>query len=219
MLSLFVLGGVFNETELGESFIASPSATLFWAGAAHRNVIGPLGFEQIEIEFDPTWLGYVPDAPVSEWLGGCASSDARALARLCGTEIGQEDFRTELRRFMERLGGRIERDAPDWAAAITQRLRADATLSVNELAKDVGRHPSWLGTAYRRATGEGLQETAARFRVERAAKLLRETNEPYAGIAVDAGFCDQSHMNRTFRRLLGRSPTAVRDDRQDFRQV
>jgi transcriptional regulator GlxA family with amidase domain len=66
--------------------------------------------------------------------------------------------------------------------------------------------------------GESLQELAARVRVERAARLLRESDEPLSAIAIEAGFCDQSHMNRTFRRVLGRLPTAVRGDRQFFRR-
>ncbi|HEY6922715.1 MAG TPA: helix-turn-helix domain-containing protein, partial [Steroidobacteraceae bacterium] len=104
-------------------------------------------------------------------------------------------------------------------AALTHRLSADSTLRIGDLARGACRHPSWLGSAYRQATGEGLQQTAARFRVERAARLLRESDQPYAGVAFEAGFCDQSHMNRTFRRLLGRSPATVRDERHDFRQM
>jgi AraC family transcriptional regulator len=61
--------------------------------------------------------------------------------------------------------------------------------------------------------------TAARFRVEQAARLLRETDLPLAYIATDAGFCDQSHMIRTFRRVLGRLPSAVREDKEHFRQM
>ena len=95
----------------------------------------------------------------------------------------------------------------------------DTTLKVSDLAREAHRHPSWVGSAYRHATGEGLPETAARMRVERATRLLRETDEPYASIAYDAGFCDQSHMNRTFRRVLGRTPVAVRKDRCAFRDT
>jgi AraC family transcriptional regulator len=219
LLSLVVLGGCSNETELGENSVAGPSAILFQAGAAHRNVIGPQGFEQIEIEFDPAWLGFIPDVPVSRWLNGRAGAEVRSLLRLCGTETSEEQFRAALRRFIERADIAPERDPPDWVAEIARRLHADATLQVNELAKTVGRHPSWLGTAYRRATGEGLQETAARFRVERAARLLRETDQPYAAVAADAGFCDQSHMNRTFRRMLDRLPSDVRNDRAAFRKI
>jgi transcriptional regulator GlxA family with amidase domain len=58
-------------------------------------------------------------------------------------------------------------------------------------------------------------ETAARFRVERAARALRETNHPCAYIAHEAGFCDQSHMNRSFRR----APSELSDDRTAFRQM
>ena len=102
---------------------------------------------------------------------------------------------------------------------IHRRLRKDTTLAVDDLAREVGRHPSWLGTAYRKATGEGPMETAARFRVERAARSLRETNHACARIAHEAGFCDQSHMNRTFRRVLGRAPSEVRDDQTALRQI
>jgi transcriptional regulator GlxA family with amidase domain len=123
-----------------------------------------------------------------------------------------------LHRFIERANGETERAPPSWVGTITRRLCEHTALKVNELAEEVGRHPSWLGAAYRRATGEGLQETAARFRVERAACLLRETDHPYVSIAAEVGFCDQSHMNRTFRRLLGRLPSEVRDDRSNFRQ-
>ena len=221
VLSIFVIGGYLNQTELGETFIAGPSAVLYRAGAAHRNTAGPAGFEQIEIEFDPAWLGraLVPDAFVSQWLGGPRGAEARILAQLCDIETSEVSLRAALLRFMERKSGEPEPVPPRWVGTIARRLREDATLNATTLAREVRRHPSWLGTAYRRATGEGLQETAARFRVERAARLLRETDQPSACIALEAGFCDQSHMNRTFRRVLGRVPSAVRDDRREFRQL
>ena len=83
VLSIFVLGGYLNETELGETLIAGPSAIFYQAGAAHRNAIGSVGFEQIEIEFDAAWLGHalMPATPVSRWLGGRTGAEARKLAR------------------------------------------------------------------------------------------------------------------------------------------
>jgi AraC family transcriptional regulator len=221
VLSIFVLGRYSNQTELGEIVIGGPSAILYRAGAAHRNCVGSAGFEQIEIEFDPAWLGrsLIPDAPVSRWLGGRTGAEARTLARLCGQEAEEEHLRAALQRFLQRACSQIARDPPGWVDKATQRLSEDTTLRVGNLADEMRRHPSWLGTAYRCATGEGLMETAARFRLERAALLLRETDEPSACIALEAGFCDQSHMNRTFRRLLGRLPSEVRDDRSGFRQT
>jgi AraC family transcriptional regulator len=220
VLSLFVIGGYRNETELGTTLIAGPSAILYRAGVAHRNTVASTGFEQIEIEFDPAWLGHalIPAAPVSRWLGGRVAAEARALAHVCGEQIPEERFRRVMQRFVERASHGPEPAAPSWLETIVRLLRDDASLKVTDLARKVGRHPSWLGTAYKLATGEGPLETAARFRVEHAAHLLRETDQSAAFIAADAGFCDQSHMNRTFRRILGRLPSDVREDRRLFRQ-
>lgn len=54
-----------------------------------------------------------------------------------------------------------------------------------------------------------LQYVASR-RLERACRLLRNTEEPLSQIAVTAGFCDQSHLCRVFRRLLGATPATWR---------
>ena len=220
VLSIFILGEYSNETELGETLIAGPSAILYQAGAAHRNAIGHVGFEQIEIEFDATWLGraLMPATPVSRWVGGYVGAEARRLARSVLLDADEDRLRAALRGFVQRISTQRVREAPSWVDVIHRRLRDDTTLGISDLAREVGRHPSWLGTAYRKATGEGPMETAARFRVERAACALRETNHSCAYIAHEAGFCDQSHMNRTFRRLLGRVPSEVRDDRTAFRQ-
>ena len=219
LLSLFVIGAYENRTDLGEEFFAGPSAVLYAAGAAHRNTAGSQGFEQIEIEFDPAWFrGYrLPAGPVSRWVGGRSGAAARALARACSQELTEERLRAALRRFFEAVQLESRTRRPAWLDDVTRRLREDPALSAPALARAAGLHPSWFGTAYRQAAGEGLMDTAARFRVERAAQLLRETGLPFASVAADAGFCDQSHMIRTFRRTLGRLPSAVRVDGAHFR--
>ena len=39
-------------------------------------------------------------------------------------------------------------------------------------------------------------------------------NPPAAQVAAAAGFCDQSHMHRAFRGLVGRTPLEVRIERE-----
>src|SRR5688572_4234381 len=220
VLSLFVIGGYSNQTEIGDAFIAAPSAVLYRAGAAHQNTVAGMGFEQIEIEFDPHWLGCerLPDIPVSRWVGGRAGAEARALVRICSGENDEARLRAAVQQFIELASREPCRASPSWVDTITRRVSENTSLKVDDLASEVGRHPSWLGTAYQRATGEGVVQAAARFRVERAVRMLRESDLPSASIAVDAGFCDQSHMHRVFGRLLGRSPSAVREERRYFRQ-
>jgi AraC family transcriptional regulator len=218
VLSIFVLGRYSNTTELGETLITGPSAILYGAGAAHSNIVGPAGFEQIEIEFDPAWLGgsLIPEGSVCRWVGGRLAAEARTLARLCMQELEEEHLREVLRRLM-RETSRDPLQIPRWVEETSARLCEDTNLRVADLAGEMRLHPSWFGTAYKRATGEGPMETAARFRLERAAWLLRETDQSPASIAAEAGFCDQSHMSRTFRRVLGRLPSEIRADRSDFR--
>ena len=218
VLSIFVMGSYLNETELGRSFIAGPSAVLYRPGVAHRNTIGPVGFEQIEVEFDPDWLGdhVLPPSAVSRWHGR-RSATASLLAHACNEEATDAVVRTAVQHFIARAMHESEHASPEWVGHVTRRLRAEPAVSAVKLAEDVRRHPSWLGTAFKRATGEGLREAAARFRVEHAARLLRETDDTCASIAAAAGFCYQSHMIWTFQRALGRLPSAVRKDRQNLR--
>lgn len=221
VVSLFVAGAYSNGTEVGECYISGPSAIFYRAGAAHRNEVSAAGFEQIEIEFDPAWLGRerLPAVPVRRWIAGRVAADARSLVPLCIGELSERRLLAALRRFMAGAERDTGRSPAGWTRLIEQRLRSGTPVSVAGLAKELGRHPSWLGTAYRQATGEGILHTAARLKVEHAAHLLRETGLSYAQIASEAGFCDQSHMNRSFRRILGRVPSAVRRDRHEFRQV
>ena len=220
MISLYVMGGYRNVTERGEHEIAGPSMVFYGPGVAHRNVIGEMGFEQIEIEFDPRWLGTpaLPSKPLLVRVGGICGALARSFAVACAAGSSEADLRASMQRLFAAARREPGEHANAWAGDISARLRADPSRRIGELAREVGRSPAWIGTAYRHVSGEGLQETAARFRVERAAQLLRESEQSLCDIAAEAGFCDQSHMNRTFRRLLGRSPTSVREDREAFRR-
>jgi AraC family transcriptional regulator len=220
LLSLFVIGSYANRTEIGEELICGPSAVLYAAGAAHRNTAGPDGFEQIEIEFDPDWLGAAtPTESVLRWVGGRRAAEAQALARICSQAPAEDVLRRALRRFLRAGPLECRKSPPAWLEVVSRQLRADPARKVSELARQAGLHASWLGTAYRQATGEGLMDAAARFRVEHAARELRETDLPLADIATNAGFYDQSHMIRTFRRILGRLPSEVRNDKCHIRQA
>jgi len=221
LLSLFVIGSYSNHTEAGEQLIASPSAVLYAAGAAHRNTAGSDGFEQIEIEFDPAWLRTVslPDRPVVRWVGGRKSAEAHAIAMLCNGSVSEASLRSALSRFLGSASTDYSVRWPSWFDQVARQLREDPTKRISEIARMVGLHPSWLGEAYRHAAGEGILDTTARLRVEHAAKMLRETTLPLAEVAIESRFFDQSHMIRTFHRILERLPSEVRTDRVLFRQL
>ncbi|WP_323012270.1 AraC family transcriptional regulator [Castellaniella sp.] len=46
----------------------------------------------------------------------------------------------------------------------------------------------------------------ARLRIERAQQMMLTTNHSLCQIALDCGMCDQSHLTRLFRHLVGMTP-------------
>lgn len=86
---------------------------------------------------------------------------------------------------------------------------ADA-LSLSAIAAKVDVHPCHLAREFRRANQCTLGEYVRRLRIESACRELMLTSTPVAQIALAAGFSDQSHLARIFRRHLGMSPSKYR---------
>lgn len=97
---------------------------------------------------------------------------------------------------------------PPWLAT-AETLLADSfdqPLTVADLARAAGVHPVHLARAYRRWLGAAPGERLRTRRLERAADLLMRGRAPIGEIALASGFCDQSHLNRQFRRTYGVTP-------------
>jgi AraC family transcriptional regulator len=94
---------------------------------------------------------------------------------------------------------------PAWVAEALRIVRDEYALGIDcrEIAARVGVHPVRLSREFRIAYRVTMTELAQRLRVEHAARLLRTTRRPLAAIALDAGFSDQSHLARMFRRHTG----------------
>jgi AraC family transcriptional regulator len=54
----------------------------------------------------------------------------------------------------------------------------------------------------------------ARRRVELACTIMSTTREPLCHIAIACGMCDQAHLSRVFRRMIGMSPSAWRREQE-----
>ena len=74
-------------------------------------------------------------------------------------------------------------------------------------------HPVAFARAFRRRYGRSPGEYLRECRLERAAGLLRDRRLSLADIAARAGFVDQSHFTRSFRRGFGCTPGAWRRGR------
>jgi AraC-like DNA-binding protein len=216
ILSLYLVGTHSKVHELGEDRLSGPAAVLHAAGARHANVIGDVGVEQIDIEFDPAWLGRKGIAARIEhvrcWNEGPVARAARALAaEWWRRDRAEVELRSATAAFLRLALGAVPVRRPAWVAQVSRALADESPPSTIDLARRLGLHPGWLAQAYCAATGEGVQETVRRHRVERALALVCEAGESQAQVAIAAGFCDQSHMIRSFRRVLGRTPAQLHE--------
>ena len=84
------------------------------------------------------------------------------------------------------------------------------TLLAGDLAQLVGLSSSHFSRAFKISTGMPPLSFVTRRRVEMACQMMLSTDHPLAMIAVTCGLCDQSHLCRVFRRVLGESPDAWR---------
>lgn len=81
---------------------------------------------------------------------------------------------------------------------------------MRRLAQKLGVHPVSLASAFRQDYGASPGEHLRQLRVRWALDRLLNTDDRLSHIAVDAGFYDQSHMGRAFKRQLGRTPGELR---------
>jgi len=217
-LTLPLLGGCTELYDGGETMIAGPSAVLHPAGAAHADVISGDGMETVSLQFDPAWLGLsARDFAFDRtrcWSGGEVAAAARRLsAAWVDPALGEADLRAATAAFLRCAQNVRDPKRAPWIARVLDELARPEPASTHRIAHALDLHPAWLARAYRAATGEGIAESLRRKRVERATALLRATDLAPAEIALAAGFCDQSHMNRSVRALIGRTPLDVRAER------
>lgn len=97
----------------------------------------------------------------------------------------------------------------DAARRARELLQVDLTAAptLTELAAMVGCRPFGLLRTFRRIFGMPPHTFLTNIRVTRARQLL-EAGLPPADVAQQVGFCDQSHLTRHFRRLVGVPPAA-----------
>lgn len=101
------------------------------------------------------------------------------------------------------------RDPPVWLARVREEMDdVGAGVRVRDVAARAGVHPVYLARQFRRYFGSSVVSHLQRRRVTRAADLIASSALPLSMVAFQAGFADQSHLNRSFRAGTGFTPGA-----------
>jgi AraC family transcriptional regulator len=88
-------------------------------------------------------------------------------------------------------------------------------LCLAEIADAAAVSPFRLSHGFRKAMGLSLHQYVIRRRIEHAKLMLRTTEDAISQIAAGAGFASQSHFTTVFKRLIGSTPRAYRNEFRD----
>ena len=93
-------------------------------------------------------------------------------------------------------------------AAIREHPERD--LRLDALAREARLSPSLLIAQFKQITGLPPIHFQLACRLEKAKRLLAETDTPITQLAFDLGFCASQHFSGHFKRAFGLTPTAWR---------
>jgi AraC family transcriptional regulator len=192
-------------------------------GELHSNRWGEGAGRTFQIELGPTLLDRVragsPDLGCSVHF---AAGPARWMVQRVYDEFGCTDEVSALAvegltlellaEGLRRGSGPPEPTPPRWVRQVRDLLHEEfrRRLTLEEIACSVGVHPAHLARAFRRYHRCTVSDYVRNLRIEYACHRLRTSNASLATIALEAGFSDQSHFSRVFKRHTGTSPAIFR---------
>ena len=201
-LSLIVDGDYMEWMGCGPRRVRRHAVRRYGAGSTHAARIGARGARVVNLT----------DPNDREWRSA-PSPHAHGLLwqiakELDGTETFDDMSRLHLESLVHELQGGKSFESPEWLDTIVAFLREDPTVpwTLTELGRSVSVHPAHLARAFKNRLGMTVGEFVRRLRVARAATELRRSGANLAWVALEAGFYDQSHMGKWFRRYLGATP-------------
>lgn len=224
-LFCFVVQGGYTETYGRKTRECSQSALLFHpANETHAEHFHDSGGRSFIIEIAPEWLEplrqhtAVVDGP-AEFYGGTLEMLARRLYKEFTLLDGASALVIE--GLMLEMIGEASRyktqvslpHSPRWLQQARELLhgRFMEHLTLAEVAHNVGVHPVHLAQAFHKSYQCTVGDYVRQLRIEYACHELASTETPIVEIALAAGFCDQSHFTRTFKRCVGVAPSQYRE--------
>lgn len=205
------------DKQFGRTAVPSPVATVLTMPGEerHGDAFGAQGARLVVVET-------TCELPGLDRVGNFAAAEGIELAGRIGRELRAPDSFTplaveglafELLALAGRLpAARPARRPPSWLHEARELLHESFRrgLGAGELAAAVGVHPTHLARVFRAHHGMSPGEYSRRIRLEWAAGQLQATDTPLAQLAAEAGFADQSHFTRAFKRRTGLTPAQFR---------
>jgi AraC family transcriptional regulator len=221
---VLLLSGGITEIRGDDTQTHGPSTLLFRRGEEpHAYMVGRAGATCLIVDVDDEWHARARlHAPVLE---RSAAFRGGFVLHLAHRLYGEFRLRDEVSRLAiesitlgvlaeasRRAARATERPAPGWLqqARTLVDTHFSKPLPLVEVARHVGVHPVHLARTFRRVHRITFAGYVRHVRIEFARRELEASAAPLGDIAVAAGFCDQSHFSRLFKRYTGQTPAEYR---------
>ena len=214
-------GGVYQESFGRRRRICRSGMLVFHPPGETHSEFHQTAVASLNVELGASWWqrlaeeGRVLDAPVER-----EDVDTTAIASLLLAELRRHDHDSALAiesltwELLFMLSGEPVSApmAPRWLRDARELLDGhfDRPYSLRGLAREAGIHPVHFAAAFRRFHGCSVGEYVRRRRLQYVRRRLASPEVPLARLATEAGFADQSHMTRTFKRWNGMTPSRYR---------
>lgn len=150
---------------------------------------------------------------------------AQMIAAECATSDGRHDLYGDslalallIDLFQVRRGQPRKRSSltPAQLRRVTDYISAHsgANIRLQDLAALVDLSQSHFSHAFKAATGLPPHQFQLQTRVRRGQAMLAAGGHSLTDIAVEAGFSDQAHFTRVFRKIVGETPAAWQRSRR-----
>jgi AraC family transcriptional regulator len=207
------------ENQYGRRQLSLPTERVVFHPEAcvHASTVAPGGARLLTLEVEPRWLaglGIRRNLPKTPEVLATDAFVSRRLRR----ELRHQDDATQL--VVEGLLLQLIAQASRYRPVDAPRLGVERAVellheeiaekwTLEAVAARVELAPERLASAFRKRYGCGLGEYLRGLRVEHVRRGLHG-DTPLAELALEAGFADQAHCTRVFKRFEGVPPGVYR---------
>ncbi|MEM7807167.1 MAG: AraC family transcriptional regulator [Planctomycetota bacterium] len=207
----------------GEPFHLEPGGLLYIGPDLPMDMAWsvPFGFAEVYFRCDA-------DAGASVWRHRSAGADVATpyLQRLSELILTSNvDATTDMRRRLLIALVVLEAFRPQPSKGVGHRLNAqprDRTtrfirqnlhrrIKLDDVAHTVGLSSDYFSRLFRRTYGQTFRAYIIRHRVDRARRMLLESDLPVARIAAHLGYANVAQFSKQYRQYAGTTPSATRD--------
>lgn len=218
-----ILDGTSRQTYGSKSRVREPLTTTFYPPhELQSESFGCAGGRIFNVEMDARWLRHFREYSVIgeesndsrggsvAWLMSKLYHEFRRLNHTSALVIEglTLEIIAEASRQFAAPGDRTARWL-EQAREILHEHFADS-LTLAYIAKIVGVHPVYLASSFRKKYDCTIGDYRQRLRIEFACSELSRSHSSLAQIALAAGFANQAHFSKTFKRLTGTTPARYR---------